>query len=244
MGSHRERPRGITPESAKGSRSPRPGLLRRLMPFRLVRADVEAEEDDSYDGMPRWRLLVAFDIVGFGRRSEYLQGHVRNSMYQILKSSAAGSDIEWPPAVWLKDRGDGVVLVLDFDLAHRVMESFVEHVYADLRRHNAVSSDIAKISLRMAVHAGFVVRDDHGLTGEAFVHLTRLLDGPAFKESLAAHGSALGVLASEHIYDAVVRPGRGLIDPEAFSKLAIVNKETVAEAWLRLLAPHALTTGG
>jgi len=236
---------GLTPGPAKDNRPSRFRPLRRLrdaLPYRLVRAEGQGVERDDLE--PRWRLLVAFDIVGFGRRNEYLQGHVRNAMYRILKSSAAESDVQWPQAPWSEDRGDGVVMVLDFDLAQRVMESFVEYVYANLRKHNAVSSDLAKISLRMAVHAGYVARDGYGLTGEAIVHLCRLLDGPTFKESVAAHGSTLGVLASEHIYDVVVRPGRGLIDPEAFSRLSIVNKELDTHAWLRLLASHPLRMSG
>ena len=41
---------------------------------------------------------------------------------------------------------------------------------------------------------------------------------------------------SQVIYDSAVRPGLGLIDPDAYRKVAVVNKETRTEAWLHLLS--------
>lgn len=226
----------------------------RAVPYRLVRIedgdgfrqtarDPEASRFVDHDGrQPQWRLLMAFDIVGFGRRDEPMQEHVRRVMYRVLHESFMDSEVPWPQPPWIEDRGDGVFMALPVNLSHRVMEVLVEYVYAGLRRHNLVSNEGAKFALRMALHAGFVRHDEHGLIGEAIVHLYRLLDGPAFKDSVAAHGSTLGLVVSQHVYDVVVRPDRGLIDPETFSKLSVINKETVADAWIRLMAPPVVTT--
>ncbi len=45
---------------------------------------------------------------------------------------------------------------------------------------------------------------------------------------------AVHVVVSEFIYEQVVQRGYGLIDPDSYGKLSIVNKETVTDAWLYL----------
>jgi class 3 adenylate cyclase len=62
-----------------------------------------------------------------------------------------------------------------------------------------------RIRLRLAVHAGEISYDDHGVAGTA-VNLTfRLVEAPMFKNLLAASPGELALIASGWFFDEVVR---------------------------------------
>lgn len=62
-----------------------------------------------------------------------------------------------------------------------------------------------RIRLRIALHAGEVHYDSHGVAGMAITHAFRLVDQPMFKAALADSAGLLGVIVSEWFYDEVVR---------------------------------------
>lgn len=187
------------------------------------------------DLWPRHHTIIGVDIVGFGRREEYVQNYVREAMYFILGQAFVESGVSWPPPGCIEDRGDGALITMSPDIpTQRAIDPLVHYLTAGLRRHNKVSSESAQIMLRMAVHAGLVRRDDHGLTGDAIVRLFRLLDAPAFKEEVASRRPTLAIVVSQDIYETVICSGLGLIDPDDYRRLAVVNKETVADAWVHL----------
>jgi hypothetical protein len=181
---------------------------------------------------PEYYAIIGFDIAGFGQRDEHLQNHVREALYRLLEQAFAQAGLPWPEQGLWEDRGDGALLIVPMMAAEAVLDPLLRQLNAGLRRYNKVSSDPAQITLRMAVHSGFVQRDDHGLSGEALVQLYRLLDAPAFKDAVKTAGANLGLVVSPYIYENVVRHGRGLINPDSYEKLPFVNKETSAEAWL------------
>jgi hypothetical protein len=199
-----------------------------------VRTNDEDEIPASLVQLPLYRTIVGFDIAAFGRRDEHVQNYVRTALYAQLKRAFAYAGVPWPDQTWREDRGDGALMILPADTTHQVIDPLVQHLYAGLRQHNKVSSEAAQITLRMAVHAGFVYRDEHGLSGEAIVRLYRLLDAPAFKDAVISQRAVLGLLVSQYIYDNAVRHSLGLIDSDSYRKLLIVNKETTTEAWLHL----------
>jgi hypothetical protein len=185
-------------------------------------------------GRPLYRTIVGFDIASFGRRDEHVQNYLRAAMYARLKQAFADAGLPWPAQPWREDRGDGALMIVPADTIHRVLDPLVPRLYAGLRQHNDVSSQAAQMMLRMAVHAGFVYRDEHGLSGEAIVLMYRLLDAPAFKEAVSSRQAVLGLVVSRYVYDNVVRRNPGLVDSDRFRKLLVVNKETTTEAWTHL----------
>jgi hypothetical protein len=188
-------------------------------------------------GRGRWyRTIIGVDIIGFGRRDEDLQNYVRAKMYEILPEAFAEGRVPWPAQEWREDRGDGVLMTVPADVpAHIVIDLLVQHLPAGLRRHNKVSSADAQINLRTAIHAGFISRDEHGLSGEAIVHLYRLLDAQAFKEVVAEQRPTLGLAASNYIHHHVIRPDLGVTDPDSYAKIHVNNKETTTDAWVHLV---------
>lgn len=184
---------------------------------------------------PQPRTLIGVDIAAFGAREEDMQNHVRHALYTLLEQAFLETALPWPARDWWEDRGDGAIVTVPAGVpTHRVIDPLLRYVEAGLRRHNKASSEAAKMTLRVAVHFGFVSRDSHGLIGEDIVHLCRLLDAPAFKDAIATHHIHFGLVVSEMVYRIAVRPGLGLIDPDTYTKLHVVNKETRAEAWIHL----------
>ncbi len=109
----------------------------------------------------------------------------------MLAAAFSDAGISWRQT-YHEDRGDGVLVVVGPHVpASLLLDPLVLLLRARLRHHNKMSSDPAKIRLRMAVHAGPVMFDDSGVVGHAVIHLFRLLEAPALKNALAA-GSRSG----------------------------------------------------
>jgi hypothetical protein len=200
----------------------------------LPGATIEAAAQPAPTGR-HYRTIVGVDIAGFGRREEHAQDYVRAAMYNIVKQAFVDAGLPWPARVWRDDRGDGALLTVPPDIPpDRVIDPLFQHVHAGLRRHNRLSREAGQIHLRMAVHAGLVHRDDNGLSGKAILRLCRLLEAPAFKEAMATQNDILGLVVSAYLYDNVVQLGLGMLDPDSYTKLLVVNKETTTQAWLYL----------
>jgi hypothetical protein len=178
--------------------------------------------------------VVAFDIVGFGdrRRDDEVQLYVRSELYRILEQAFEAAGVPWQ-ICYREDRGDGVLLIVPGLVSTELLISpLIDQVRAGLRRHNKLSSDAAQIRLRMALHAGHVHFDAYGVAGRTLVHAFRLLEAPAFKTAFAATGRELGFVASDRLYDDVIRHGPGLIDPEPYEPISVSVKETETRAWI------------
>jgi hypothetical protein len=180
--------------------------------------------------------VVGVDINGFGhcQRDNDVQLHVRSALYRLLAHAFDDAEVDWK-ACHHEDRGDGALIIVPPAFStETIIEMLIWDVPAGVRRHNKMASDPAKIQLRVAVHRGHVYRDQHGIAGQAVQLLFRLLDAQAFKRALVASLAHVGVVASDYLYDEVIRHGPGRIDPDAFRRLQVRNKETRTRAWLHL----------
>jgi len=176
--------------------------------------------------------MLAVDIAAFGdrRRDEAVQLHLRAALYAILQEAFSLSNIAWRQC-HVEGLGDGILVIFPPGLsAVTVLGPLIDHLRTALRRHNKLASTVAKIRLRTAVHAGHVHFDRHGVAGHALVHLFRLLDAPMFKD--ACGGAELGLVASDYLYDAVIRHGYGPINPSSYHPVRMSVKETQALAWI------------
>jgi hypothetical protein len=191
--------------------------------------------------------VAGADVVGFGHhaRDDYVRLYVRDAMYRIIEEAFADSGIALASHHY-RDLGDGVfILVPPHVPAAMLVAPLFENLQVGLRQYNKTASDAARIRLRIALHAGQVYLDQHGVTGPAIIHLFRLLDAPAFKRVFTATMADTAMLASGYLYDTVIRHGVGIIDPGSFTPLNVASKETRTQAWLRLpaSATHGLTGG-
>jgi len=188
------------------------------------------------DGIRGHRGLVAVDVAGFSKseRSETVQLHIRAALYEILRTAFAEARVPWDDC-YHEDRGDGVIIVVPADISMSVIAGrLVEEMRAGLRRHNEVANERAEIHLRVALHLGEVHSDPHGLVGAAVIHVFRLLDAAVVKELLARNDAQLVVIASDRLYQDVLRQGWDLVDPAEYVAAVANVKETSTRAWLRV----------
>jgi hypothetical protein len=204
------------------------------------------EGDSPPEAPPRngWRpsgrcSIFVCDIVSFGRegRHDGIQGRLRSALYEGLQRSFDESGVPFDRC-YLEDRGDGAIVVPPPDIETEVLvHPLIDRLRAELRRHNEISSELAQIRLRVSLHVGNVEDDGRGIVGTAINHASRLLDAPVFKDAFHVTGAHLGLIVSPELYDAVVRPGEGLIDPDDYEAIEVRVKETRTTAWMRISAP-------
>jgi hypothetical protein len=183
---------------------------------------------------PTHTALMAVDICAFGdRRDGDMQLHLRAKMYELLARAFAMTLLPWPET-YREDRGDGALIILPPAVpAEILLDPLAHHLSALLRQSNRFASDTARLRMRVAVHAGDVHGDAHGVAGRAVVLLFRLLDCPKFKRLLATSGADVGSIVSEPLFqDATHRSG--FVDAGTYQQINVRCKETNTRArvWL------------
>ena len=85
------------------------------------------------------------------------------------------------------------------------MELLPSELVAMLAAHNREQPDEVGIRLRMSLHAGEVLYDQYGVTGQAVNWAFRLVDAKLLKAALAASSGVLAIIASSWFFDEVIR---------------------------------------
>jgi hypothetical protein len=139
---------------------------------------------------PEHRGILAVDIQGFGRldRSNPTRARMRAGLHRILGNAmtAAGIDSEH---IAQTEYGDGVVVLLDPQVSKaRLLHPLLPRLVSGLRRYNRTAPDSARLRLRVVMHAGEFLRDDHGITGEDLILAFRLLDADTVRAHLTQAG--------------------------------------------------------
>ncbi|MEO3825285.1 tetratricopeptide repeat protein [Actinomadura sp. B10D3] len=113
------------------------------------------------------------------------------------------------------------------------MARFPEYLAGALMRHNRRCDEEARVRLRVAVHAGEVLYDQHGVAGGALNLAFRLLEAAELKSALAASPGTVALIASDWFFEEVIRhdPASG---PATFRRVRVEVKETRTTAWIGL----------
>ena len=180
--------------------------------------------------------IVFTDVAGFSDpvRNDGDREVVRAAMYEILRSSFEASGVSWATC-YREDRGDGAVIVVPPTIStRRVVDPLMAELASRLRQYNRRASEVVRIQLRVALHAGPVGRDAEGLTGQAVIATARIVDAPVIKARLATEQADLIFAASDYVYDHVVRGCTGRVDPATFEHLECQVKESHVSVWAHL----------
>lgn len=224
-------PVGVTVPAPRGDRAYAGGLPVPL-PFPCPTPEIMAPTPPI--GRSQHCVLFAVDIAQFtaAGRDDEIQLAVREALYRLLIESFRASGIPWSSCVH-EDRGDGVIVVIP---AHMptivVVDQLVDQIRVRLRRYNRLSSHVAQVRLRLAVHIGEVYRDRHGLAGKAVNHLFRMLDADELRHALQLSASGLALIVSDYVYESVIDGGPSGVDPAAYSEVTVTVKQFKARAWL------------
>lgn len=161
----------------------------------------------EYQGLAVHRTIVAVDVEAFGdrRRTNRNQVAVRDGLYRTMQDAFLQAGIPWVGQNH-EDRGDGLFILVSSGVPKSLfVEALPPALVAALHTHNGTHAKGEQIRLRMALHAGEVNYDQHGVTA-ASINLTfRFLESDAVKEALAASPSVLAVITSSWFFEEVVR---------------------------------------
>ncbi|RSN67896.1 hypothetical protein DMH08_12500 [Actinomadura sp. WAC 06369] len=206
----------------------------------LERQVYRRQTEDRGPAPPDWTngncSVLVTDITGFGspRRTDADRRVVVEAMYERLDAAFAASGIDFS-RLYQEDRGDGALIVVPPTIpTERVVDPMLAHLAASLRRHNRCAADATRLRLRAALHVGPVQRGDRGVSGIAIITARRLVDAPAVKRRAAETGADLAFVASDFVYDSVIRSGPGLVDPGRYARVRVRVKEARLSAWLTL----------
>ena len=180
--------------------------------------------------------ILFSDIAAFGAHSRDDEDRrtVRNVFYRILQDAFESSNVPWS-GCYREDRGDGALIVIPAQIpASSVVDPMLARLTAALRRHNHQASEAIRIQLRLALHVGPVEPDSEGVSGEAVIFTARLLDAPALKKELAKSAADLGFIASEFVYESVLKHGPGYVNPASYQQVRFQAKESKITAWMYL----------
>jgi len=179
--------------------------------------------------------IVLIDIANFGARTrnDRDRRRIRAALYQISQSLFANPDRQH--YYHREDRGDGILLVIPPHVpTSSIVDRILDHLVTLLRRYNSTATLPTRIQMRVALHVGPVVSDAHGVDGRAIIHAARLLDAPALRRHLAETGADLGFITSPFVYDTIIQPNPGPVDPVVYQQLKCQVKKQAFNAWMYL----------
>jgi hypothetical protein len=188
----------------------------------------------GYRSLPVHRTIVAIDVEGFGdrRRTNRNQVAVRDGLYQAVREAFNQAGIPWIDQDH-EDRGDGMFILVGSDVPKSLfVESLPMTLVSALRRHNDDHPAQEQIRLRMALHAGEVNYDEHGVTAAAINLVFRLLESRALKRLLANSERTLAIITSSWFYEEVVK--HSSVAAAAYRPLQLTVKETRTTGWVCL----------
>ena len=185
---------------------------------------------------PEDRTILAVDIEGFGSqaRTNLVRVRLRRQLDRWCRAVLARAQAS--PEQWCaQDTGDGFVFSVDAHIPRNVLlGGFVVGLAQRLGRYNRTHPEPERIRLRVAMHAGDVLRDPYPIHGEATVLACRLLDSDVLRACLAATGQSLAAIVSQTIYDNIVKQAYPPIDPLDWHPVMAVTKEGPRPAWVHM----------
>ena len=184
---------------------------------------------------PGHELIFCADVAGFGdvSRTGPDQLAVRDGLYHALRKAFDGAGVPWRDC-YREDRGDGVLVLVAHEVSGGVLATKIpEGLAAALRDHNRVHRPQAWIRLRLAVSAGEVCRDEHGVVGTAINQAFRLLEADPLRQALAGSRGVLAMICPNGFFEEFIRhvPGNS---PDRYRPARVRVKETDVTGWICL----------
>ncbi|GAA4533437.1 hypothetical protein [Amycolatopsis samaneae] len=180
--------------------------------------------------------IVTVDIEGFGRysRNNTNMVRVRHGLYLAMRHAFDTAGIVWE-SCRREDRGDGILVLAPADIPKTLFADHLPDTLLDaLAGHNRIHPGEEQIRLRLAIHAGEINYDEHGVTGASIVHAFRILDSAELKQALEETAAVLAFAGSGWFFDEVIRHSERS-RAQDYRATDITNKETTTRAWIRLL---------
>jgi len=195
------------------------------------------------------RTILVFDIEQSNHplRTNHDRVIIREAMYTAVR--AALRRLKY----YHEDRGDGVLVLvppevpkgrLVGNLLTRLETALLTHNTA-MERQDATRAAASQVRLRVALHAGEVAFDSHGVVGAAVDHTFRLAEAQPLKAALATSTGVCALISSTWFFEEVIYHHPDA-HPELYRPIETEVKETPVAAWIRvpgeILLEDQLTT--
>ncbi|HEV7646595.1 MAG TPA: hypothetical protein VGP26_00385 [Actinophytocola sp.] len=180
--------------------------------------------------------IIVVDIVGFGdlRRNNSSQLRVRRGLYDALQQSFDAAGVPWHRCR-REDRGDGVLILAPADVPKALLVEQLPEKLADaLTTHNKRHPALEQIRLRLALHAGEILEDEHGVTSSSITHTFRILEADVVKTTFTESAGVLAVIGSLWFFEEVIRQS-DWSEAHTYVPLDVSHKETETRAWMRVV---------
>jgi hypothetical protein len=181
------------------------------------------------------RTILVLDVEKFGERhrTNANQVAIRVGMYDALQRAFSETSVPWGKC-YQEDRGDGMFLLAPPEVHKDLFsESFPRALAVALSEHNETHEPQEQIRMRMALHAGEINYDAHGVAGTALNQAFRLLEAGALKAALARSPGVLAMIASSWFYSEVITNSRACC-PDMYCPVPVNVKETQTTGWIAL----------
>lgn len=185
---------------------------------------------------PQHRSILALDIEGFSRpeRTNPIQLGLHQQLQRLLTDALRAAGIRARQCE-LHDTGDGWLVTISPEVPKPyLLDPLLAELANRLDGHNRAVDAANRLRLRIAIHAGEVMRDAQASVGHAVVFACRLLDAPQLRACLAATDAPLVMAASEWVYQEVVRHGYGGLDPDDWRPIRFTSKTVSGHAWVHV----------
>jgi class 3 adenylate cyclase len=196
--------------------------------------------------LPVHRSILAVDIEDSTRRTNTVKQQLRQQVYRLVGDALAAAGINDHYCDPFTDRGDGVLILVrprDEFPKPLLLSCLIPALARLLCAYNSripLAEAPRILRLRAVIHAGEVHNDGNGFFGEDLDVAFRLLDAPRFKAHLRAAAAPLALVASDYIYQSIIRHGYAGIDDEEFFPLVTVTVgDQRRKGWV-----HLPRTGG
>lgn len=178
------------------------------------------------------RLLVAVDAKGYSGSTGNWQSRIQAGLLEVVDRAAGRAGLS--RSTWkTQGAGDGELSVLPpTEPEPRVVDDFVRHLSAELRRHNRDLPDDKQLRLRLAVHFGPAVPAGNGFAGAGPIVVSRLCDSRPLREALDRTGADLALIISQRVFTETVQQEHTSLRPAMFRKVAVRVKEFAEDAWI------------
>jgi hypothetical protein len=159
---------------------------------------------------------------------------IRDGLFQSVKQAFKEADIPWSDC-YHEGNGDGMLILAPPSVPKGQFAATLPRALdSALRQYNDEHPAQEQFKLRLALHAGEIAFDSHGVAGSSIIHTFRLLNATPLKAALSDSAATLAVIASNWFFDDVIRH-RPEHEPDTYHRVTVEVKELVDTGWIRLV---------
>ncbi len=183
------------------------------------------------------RGILVVDIEGYSRppRTNRTRGRLRDTLYLLLDKAIGSSGIPANQHEPPQDQGDGALLLFHPQVPkNRLLHPLITNLAEGLTDHNRRVPERELLRLRVVVHAGELMRDEHGWFGEDLDQAFSLVNSDTLRARLAETARPLVLLITNQVYQGIVRHELAGIDPSNCEQVHASVKLGEIRAWLHI----------